>query len=44
MMLIGDMLHRAAKLYGRKVALIEGPNRFPYSEVNSRVNRLATRE
>lgn len=41
MMLIGDMLHRAAKLYGRKVALIEGPNRFPYSEVNSRVNRLA---
>ena len=41
MVLIGDMLRRDAKLYGRKVAIIEGPQRFTYSEINSRANRLA---
>ena len=41
MMLMGDMLRRDAKLFGRKTALIEGSQRFLYSEVNSRVNRLA---
>lgn len=40
-MLIGDMLRRDARLFGRKVAVIEGSQRFRYSEVNSRVNRLA---
>lgn len=41
MILIGDMIRRAAKLYSRKVALIGGPLRFTYDEVNHRVNRLA---
>jgi hypothetical protein len=40
-MLMGDMVRRAAQLFGWKVAIIEGPKRFRYSEVNSKVNRPA---
>lgn len=40
-MLIGDMLRRDAKLYGKKIGLIDGEKKFSYSELNHRVNRLA---
>jgi acyl-CoA synthetase (AMP-forming)/AMP-acid ligase II len=40
MMLIGDMLRRDAKLFERKVGLIDGGESFTYSELNSRANRL----
>lgn len=40
-MLIGDMLRRDAKLYGKKIGLIDGEKRLSYSELNHRVNRLA---
>ncbi len=41
MMLVGDMLHRDAKLFNNKVSLIDSGKNFTYSELNSRVNRLA---
>ncbi len=41
MMLIGDMLRRDARLYSKKVGLIDSGRSFAYSEVNSRTNRLA---
>jgi fatty-acyl-CoA synthase len=40
-MLIGDILRRDAKLYGKKRGLIDGTKGFSYSELNTRVNRLA---
>jgi acyl-CoA synthetase (AMP-forming)/AMP-acid ligase II len=40
MMLIGDMLRRAARLYSRKEAIIDGRKSFSYADVNSRANRL----
>ena len=39
-MLIGDMLRRAARLYSRKEAIIDGRKSFSYADVNSRANRL----
>lgn len=39
-MLIGDMLRRAARLYGRKESIIDGRKSFSYADVNSRANRL----
>jgi acyl-CoA synthetase (AMP-forming)/AMP-acid ligase II len=41
MMLIGDMLRRNAKLFNRRVGLIEGEESFTYGQLNSRANRLA---
>jgi acyl-CoA synthetase (AMP-forming)/AMP-acid ligase II len=41
MLLIGDMLTRDAKLYGRKTALVQDTRRFSYGELNARCNRLA---
>jgi len=41
MILIGDMLRRDSKLYGRKEGLIDGDRSFTYREVNERANRLA---
>jgi long-chain acyl-CoA synthetase len=41
MMLIGDMLRRDARLFARKVGVIEGERQFTYQELNRRVNRLA---
>jgi long-chain acyl-CoA synthetase len=40
-MLIGDMLRRDARLYSKKVGVIDSGRSFTYSEVNSRANRLA---
>jgi long-chain acyl-CoA synthetase len=40
MTLIGDMLRRDAKLFSRKVGLIDGGKSFTYSEMNSRANKL----
>lgn len=39
-MLIGDMLRRAARLYSRKEAIIDGRKSFSYADLNSRANRL----
>ena len=41
MLLIGDMLRRDAKLYGKKTALVQDDKRFSYAELNARCNRLA---
>ena len=41
MFLIGDMLRRDARLFTKKVGVVEGKERFTYGELNSRVNRLA---
>lgn len=40
-MLLGDILRRDAKLFGKKIALIDEEKNFIYSEVNARANRLA---
>lgn len=40
-MLVGDILRRDAKLYGKKIGLIDREKNFTYSEVNTRANRLA---
>ena len=40
MMLIGDMLFRDARLFSQKVGLIDADERFTYSELNKRANRL----
>jgi acyl-CoA synthetase (AMP-forming)/AMP-acid ligase II len=41
MVLIGDMLRRDARLFARKIGVIEGEKRFSYQELNQRVNRLS---
>jgi len=41
MMLVGDILRRNAKLYGKKIGLVDGQKRFTYKQINERVNRLA---
>jgi len=41
MLSVGDILRRDAKLYGKKIGLIDGDKRFSYAELNHRVNRLA---
>jgi long-chain acyl-CoA synthetase len=41
MLLVGDILRRDAKLYGKKIGLIDGEKKFSYAELNHRVNRLA---
>jgi acyl-CoA synthetase (AMP-forming)/AMP-acid ligase II len=41
MMLIGDMIRRDAKLFTKKVGVVEGDRSFTYGELNGRVNRLA---
>ena len=41
MVLIGDMLHRDARLLTRKVGVVEGDKSLTYGELNSRVNRFA---
>ena len=40
-MLLGDILRRNVKLYGKKIGLIDGGKNFSYGELNRRVNRLA---
>lgn len=40
-MLLGDIVRRDAKLYGKKVGLIHEEKHFTYREINNRVNRLA---
>ena len=40
MLLVGDMLKRDAKLFGRKLAVIDGTNHFTYADLNNRANRL----
>jgi long-chain acyl-CoA synthetase len=40
-MLLGDIVRRDAKLYGKKVGLIDEEKHFTYREINNRVNRLA---
>jgi long-chain acyl-CoA synthetase len=40
-MLLGDIVRRNAKLYGKKVGLIDGERYFTYSQINYRVNRLS---
>jgi acyl-CoA synthetase (AMP-forming)/AMP-acid ligase II len=41
MMLIGDMARRDARLFTRKVGVVEGDRSLTYGELNSRINRLA---
>jgi acyl-CoA synthetase (AMP-forming)/AMP-acid ligase II len=41
MLLVGDMLKRDAKLFSRKLAVIDGDKQFTYAELNNRANRLA---
>jgi acyl-CoA synthetase (AMP-forming)/AMP-acid ligase II len=41
MILIGDMLRRDAKLYSKKVGIIDGERSLTYGELNNRANRLA---
>jgi long-chain acyl-CoA synthetase len=41
MILVGDILRRDAKLYGKKIGLIDREKKFSYAELNRRVNRLA---
>ncbi|WP_203530634.1 long-chain fatty acid--CoA ligase [Thermaerobacter sp. PB12/4term] len=38
---VGDLLARAALLYPDKVAVVDGPRRFTYRDLNRRVNALA---
>jgi acyl-CoA synthetase (AMP-forming)/AMP-acid ligase II len=40
-MLLGDILRRDAKLFGKKIGLIDEGRNFTYDELNRRVNRLA---
>lgn len=40
-MLVGDILRRNAKLYGKKIGLIDEERNFTYREVDTRANRLA---
>ncbi len=40
-LLVNDFLRRAAKLYGDKVAIVDGARRFTYREFQARANRLA---
>ncbi|MFC1534791.1 long-chain-fatty-acid--CoA ligase [Thermodesulfobacteriota bacterium] len=40
-MLVGDILRRNARIYRKKVALIDGDKSFDYEEVNRRTNQLA---
>ncbi len=40
-MLIGDMARRNARLFTRKVGVVEGDRSFTYGALNSRINRLA---
>lgn len=40
-MLGGDILRRNARIYKRKVGLIEGDKRFTYEEINLRTNELS---
>jgi fatty-acyl-CoA synthase len=39
-LLVNDFLRRAAKLYPNKVAIVDGPGRFTYSQFQERVNQL----
>ena len=40
-LLINDFLRRAAKLYGDKIAVIDGSRRFTYRQFQERANQLA---
>ena len=40
-MLVGDFLRRAVRHYPNKTAVVDGPNRFSYRELNERVDRLS---
>jgi len=40
-MLVHDFLHRAARLYGDKLAVVDGDNRFTYADLQARVNRMS---
>ncbi len=40
-LLINDFLHRAARLYADKLAIVDGEKRFSYADFQERVNRLS---
>lgn len=40
-LLINDFLHRAARLYADKVAIVDGEKRFTYAQYQERANRLS---
>src|SRR5262245_24992767 len=40
-LLVNDFLRRAAKLYGDKTAIIDGDNRFTYTQFQERCNQLS---
>jgi len=40
-LLINEFLHRAARLYGDKVAIVDGAKRFTYAQYQERANRLS---
>jgi long-chain acyl-CoA synthetase len=41
MMVVGDILRRNAKIYSKKVGLIDGNKSFTYKGINERTNRLS---
>ena len=40
-LLINEFLHRAARLYADKVAIVDGDQRFTYAQYQERANRLS---
>src|SRR5262245_34324375 len=40
-LLVHDFLHRSARLYADKTAVIDGDKRFTYAELQARVNRMS---
>ena len=40
-LLVNEFLHRAARLYGEKLAVVDGDHRFTYAELQARANRLS---
>jgi fatty-acyl-CoA synthase len=40
-LLVNDFLRRAARIYAGKTAVVEGPLRYSYGELQKRVNRLS---
>ena len=40
-LLVNDFLRRAARLYPSKIAVVDGPLRYSYRELQERVNRLS---
>ena len=39
--LVGDILERAERLYGERVAIVDGETRYTYAEAGQRIRRLA---